>query len=294
MFGRGDLEEAKALRDSFARARQGRGRATNNYTNTSQRGRGHGARQPPAAQHGHQQQRGGFHQQRGGFHQQGSAHHQYGSFSTNPGSFAPPQQPLQPSPQPQPRRNELLNFNRPLAYQSGQRQENMPPQQQQQSTVPGSTHSPALTPAPAPTSAFPFSTPTPTTFTTANSGRTANLPQIDEEGEKSQRASQNANEKRTQQARKADVDADGTDEITPARYGGLSASRWNTDDVSHSESSFMDIDEEEQQEQQEQPDDTRDGSQQGGLAPPGRIVTSGMLQGPGLRSSRWNSSGQYR
>ncbi|KAI1450960.1 hypothetical protein F5Y02DRAFT_8663 [Annulohypoxylon stygium] len=291
MFGRGNLEEAKALRDSFARARQGRGRARSNYTNTSQRGRGHGAGQPSAAQHG-QQQRGGFHQQRGGFHQQGSAHHQYGSFSTNPGSFAPPQQPPQPNPQPRPRSNELLNFNRPLAYQSGQRQENMPPQQQQ-STVPGSAHSPALTPAPAATSSFLFSTPTPTTFTTANSGRTANLPQIDEEGEKSQRASQKANEKRTQQARKASVAADDTDEITPARYGGLSASRWNTDEVSHSESSFMDIDEEEEEEE-EQPDDTQDDSQQGGLAPPGRIVTSGMLRGPGLRSSRWNSRGHYR
>ncbi|KAI0902411.1 hypothetical protein F4806DRAFT_37953 [Annulohypoxylon nitens] len=281
MFGRGDLEQAKALRDSFARARQGRGRASSNYTNTSQRGRGHGAGQPPAAQHG-QQQRGGFHQQRGGFHQQGSAHHQYGSFSTNPGSFAPPQQPPQPNTQPPPCSDELLNFNRPLAYRPGQRQENMPPQQQQ-STVPGS----------APTSTFLLSTPTPTTFTTANSGRTANLPQIDEEGEKSQRASQNSNEKRTQQARKADVAADDTDEITPARYGGLSASRWNTDEVSHSESSFMDIDEDEE-EPQEQPDDTRDDSQQGGLAPPGRIVTSGMLRGPGLRSSRWNSRGQYR
>ncbi|KAI1212485.1 uncharacterized protein F4807DRAFT_373505 [Annulohypoxylon truncatum] len=285
MYPEGSVEDAKALQASFQRTRSPRrkggtrGRAhttnmgsTNNGTGSRQ-GNRNGAGQEPIGQHGYPQQH--VNPQQHGQPQRVNPQHyeqsqqyghsqQRGHFPASHDSYAPPQPQRPPFAQPEPRTSDLLDFNRPLPSQSTQRQENLPPQQHQPTVS-----APAPAPAPAP----------------------VRLSLLDEKEEEiNQPVMQFTGKNGSLEAQKADVAMNGTDEmekpVTPPRYGGLSASRWNTENVNRPGSSYMDIDNDSSQEESSE---VRRESQQRGLASPGRTVASGMVQGLGLRSSRWGS-----
>ncbi|KAI1457698.1 hypothetical protein F4805DRAFT_170507 [Annulohypoxylon moriforme] len=330
MFGMGSLEDAKALKASWGKEKASRGKGGSRTANMRSEGNGGQSRQgrmndaglesfnqqgqfqqyQNPLQQGNPQQYGNS-QQFGASQQYGTSQ-QYGRFPTGPSANVPPRQPERaPFPEPQRRNNEPSNFNRPFPPREPiQRQENIP-LQQRQPVVPASSS--FLQPGPRRDPRHAPSTRPHVSFVGY------------EEEEISQPVTQFIPEAKKADMAMSDVDEE---EDTPPRYGGLSASRWNTDNVSHFGSFTMDVDDESPQQslnevrhevrrevqrevQREvrheaqrqvlhQPrtqylrdQEIQDDPQHRGLASPGSIVTSGMVQGPGLYSSRWASEGSH-
>ncbi|KAI2472030.1 hypothetical protein F4781DRAFT_46676 [Annulohypoxylon bovei var. microspora] len=281
MFGKGSIEDAKALQADFkgpkSPRRKGRSRSRGNGP-ASRRGNrgggggggGGGARLEPFGQQSNSQhdrfpapshaptnQR--LPPSRGPYSHYTPPIQRLSPRRTPPGQgvhprlspYTPPVQRL-PPPQPRGRNGDLLDFNQsPPPRNLAPRQENEVPQQRRPASL---FHRSILD---------------------------------EEEGEISQPVMQFTSKKESLETQKADVAMSGTDQTsepgTPPRYGGLRASRWNSENADYYGSSYMDVDESSPEKRNEE----RDGSQRRGPAPAGHIVSSGMSKGFGLSSSRW-------